>query len=61
MKAIVRAQYGSPDALQFAEVATPRPADNVVRPETNDSVTAGQSKRFKSAEILVHGTGFYRE
>ena len=27
MKAIVRAQYGPPDVLQFAEVATPTPAD----------------------------------
>jgi NADPH:quinone reductase-like Zn-dependent oxidoreductase len=30
MKAIVRTQYGSPDVLQFAEVATPTPADNEV-------------------------------
>jgi NADPH:quinone reductase-like Zn-dependent oxidoreductase len=30
MKAIVRAQYGSPDVLQFAEVATPSPVDNEV-------------------------------
>lgn len=30
MKAIVRAQYGSPDVLQFAEVATPTAADNEV-------------------------------
>ena len=30
MKAIVRAQYGSPDLLEFAEVATPTPADNEV-------------------------------
>jgi NADPH:quinone reductase-like Zn-dependent oxidoreductase len=30
MKAIVRTQYGSPDVLQFAEVATPAPADNEV-------------------------------
>jgi NADPH:quinone reductase-like Zn-dependent oxidoreductase len=27
MNAIVRAQYGSSDVLQFAEVATPKPAD----------------------------------
>ena len=30
MKAIVRTQYGSPEVLQFAEVATPTPADNEV-------------------------------
>jgi NADPH:quinone reductase-like Zn-dependent oxidoreductase len=30
MKAIVRTLYGSLDALQFAEVATPTPADNEV-------------------------------
>jgi NADPH:quinone reductase-like Zn-dependent oxidoreductase len=30
MKAIVRAQYGSPDVLQFAEIATPTPADDEV-------------------------------
>jgi NADPH:quinone reductase-like Zn-dependent oxidoreductase len=30
MKAIVRTQYGSPDALQFVEVPTPSPADNEV-------------------------------
>jgi NADPH:quinone reductase-like Zn-dependent oxidoreductase len=30
MKAIVRAQYGSPEVLQFAEVATPTPADNEI-------------------------------
>jgi NADPH:quinone reductase-like Zn-dependent oxidoreductase len=30
MKAIVRTQYGSPDVLQFAEVATPTPADSEV-------------------------------
>jgi NADPH:quinone reductase-like Zn-dependent oxidoreductase len=30
MKAIVRTQYGSPDVLQFAEVATPKPADHEV-------------------------------
>jgi NADPH:quinone reductase-like Zn-dependent oxidoreductase len=30
MKAIVRTQSGSPDVLQFAEVATPTPADNEV-------------------------------
>lgn len=30
MKAIVRTHYGSPDVLQFAEVATPVPADNEV-------------------------------
>jgi len=30
MKAIVRTQYGSPDVLQFAEVATPTPADDEV-------------------------------
>jgi NADPH:quinone reductase-like Zn-dependent oxidoreductase len=30
MKAIVRTRYGSPDVLQFAEVATPKPADNEV-------------------------------
>src|SRR5258705_9257936 len=30
MKAIVRAQYGSLDLLHFAEVATPKPADNEV-------------------------------
>ena len=30
MKAIVRAQYGSPDVLEFAEVATPSPVDNEV-------------------------------
>ena len=30
MKAIVYAKYGSPDVLQFAEVATPTPADNEV-------------------------------
>ena len=30
MKAIVRTQYGSPDVLQFAEIATPAPADDEV-------------------------------
>jgi NADPH:quinone reductase-like Zn-dependent oxidoreductase len=30
MKAIVRAQYGSPDVLQFAEIATPAPANDEV-------------------------------
>ena len=30
MKAIVRTQYGSPDVLQFAEIATPAPADHEV-------------------------------
>jgi len=30
MKAIVREQYGSPDVLQFAEIATPTPADDEV-------------------------------
>jgi NADPH:quinone reductase-like Zn-dependent oxidoreductase len=30
MKAIVRTQYGSPDVLQCAEVATPTPADGQV-------------------------------
>ncbi len=30
MKAIVRTQYGSPDVLQFIDVATPTPADNEV-------------------------------
>jgi NADPH:quinone reductase-like Zn-dependent oxidoreductase len=30
MKAIVRTRYGSPDVIQFAEVATPSPADNEV-------------------------------
>jgi NADPH:quinone reductase-like Zn-dependent oxidoreductase len=30
MKAIVRTQYGSPDVLQFAEIATPTPADDEV-------------------------------
>jgi len=30
MKAIVRAQYGSQNMLQFVEVATPSPADNEV-------------------------------
>jgi NADPH:quinone reductase-like Zn-dependent oxidoreductase len=30
MKAIVRTQYGPPDVLQFAEVATPTPGDNEV-------------------------------
>src|SRR6202047_1346680 len=30
MKAIVRTQYGSPDVLQFAEIATPTPADGEV-------------------------------
>jgi NADPH:quinone reductase-like Zn-dependent oxidoreductase len=30
MKAIVRTQYGSPDVLQYVEVATPTPADNEV-------------------------------
>jgi NADPH:quinone reductase-like Zn-dependent oxidoreductase len=30
MKAIVRTQYGSPDVLQFAETATPVPADHEV-------------------------------
>ncbi len=30
MKAIVRMQYGSPDVLRFAEVATPIPAENEV-------------------------------
>ena len=30
MKAIVRAQYGPPEVLRFAEVATPAPADTEV-------------------------------
>jgi NADPH:quinone reductase-like Zn-dependent oxidoreductase len=30
MKAIIRTQYGAPDVVQFAEVATPTPADNEV-------------------------------
>ena len=30
MKAIVRTKYGSPDALQFVEIAPPTPADNEV-------------------------------
>src|SRR3979411_864214 len=30
MKAIVRTKYGSPDVLQFAEIATPTPADDEV-------------------------------
>ncbi|MGB2640164.1 MAG: NAD(P)-dependent alcohol dehydrogenase, partial [Candidatus Acidiferrum sp.] len=30
MKAIVRARYGSPEVIQFAEVPTPSPADNEV-------------------------------
>jgi NADPH:quinone reductase-like Zn-dependent oxidoreductase len=30
VKAIVRTQYGSPDVLQFAEIATPTPADGEV-------------------------------
>ena len=30
MKAIVRTRYGSPDVLQFSEVATPTPGDNEV-------------------------------
>jgi NADPH:quinone reductase-like Zn-dependent oxidoreductase len=28
MKAVVRTKYGSPDVLQFADIATPVPADN---------------------------------
>lgn len=31
MKAIVRAQYGSPDVLHFSDVATPMPRGNEVR------------------------------
>jgi NADPH:quinone reductase-like Zn-dependent oxidoreductase len=30
MKAMVRTRYGSPDVLQFVEIATPTPADNEV-------------------------------
>ena len=30
MKAVVRAQYGSPDGVRLAEVAAPKPADNEV-------------------------------
>jgi NADPH:quinone reductase-like Zn-dependent oxidoreductase len=30
MKAIMRERYGSPEVLQFAELATPKPADNEV-------------------------------
>src|SRR3984893_14649588 len=30
MKGIVRTQYGSPEVLQFAEIATPTPADDEV-------------------------------
>src|SRR5271170_6855164 len=30
MKAIVRPRYGSPEVLQFAEIATPQPTDDEV-------------------------------
>lgn len=30
MKAVIRTQYGTPSVAQFAEVATPTPADNEV-------------------------------
>jgi hypothetical protein len=30
LKAIVRTRYGSPDVLQFAEIATPTPGENEV-------------------------------
>src|SRR2546423_8499861 len=59
MKAIVYTQYGSPDVLQFKEVARPTPQDNEVLVKVHAaSVNAAELHFLKADPFLMRFMGF---
>src|SRR2546421_12149674 len=59
MKAIVYTQYGSPDVLQFKEVARPTPQDNEVLVQVHAaSVNAAELHFLKADPFLMRFMGF---
>jgi len=59
MKAIVNTTYGSPDVLQFKEVARPTPQDNEVLVQVHAaSVNAAELHFLKADPFLMRFMGF---
>src|SRR5947209_4224074 len=59
MKAIVNTQYGSPDVLQFKEVARPTPKDNEVLVKVHAaSVNAAELHLLRGKPFLMRLMGF---
>ncbi|BBI30940.1 NAD(P)-dependent alcohol dehydrogenase [Cohnella abietis] len=53
MKAIICARYGTPDVLQFEEVATPTPKDNEVRIKVYAGVVTPSDCSFRKANPFM--------
>ena len=59
MKAIVNTQYGSPDVLQFKEVAKPTPKDDEVLVKVHaTSVNAAELHLLRADPFLMRFMGF---